>query len=85
MHCFPPPREQASFLLFAPQARIAPSALPSPTTATPSKPTAKKHGKRKTKARNLSRTLTPLADFRQLHTVTEKAIENGVLVAGKNE
>lgn len=42
----------------------------------PPKPTVKKRGKRKTKARNLPRTLTPLFTFRQVHSISEKAVEN---------
>jgi hypothetical protein len=41
----------------------------------PPKPTAKKRGKRKAKARKLlPGTLTPLATFRQLHHISEKVV-----------
>jgi hypothetical protein len=56
----------------APRARIAAAA------PTPPKPTAKKRGKRKTKAKNLPRTLMPLSTFRQIHGVSEKAVENAL-------
>jgi hypothetical protein len=66
----------------APRARMASSASAStsstPTPTAPPKPTAKKRGKRKTKARNLPRTLMPLSTFRQVHSVSEKAVENAV-------
>jgi len=58
----------------APRARMAPSA----SASTPPKPTAKKRSKRKTKARNLPRTLMPLSTFRQVHGVSEKAVENAI-------
>jgi hypothetical protein len=68
----------------APRARnAAPSAsastTPSTRTAAPPKPTAKKRGKRKAKARKLlPGTLTPLATFRQAHGISEKAVEIAV-------
>jgi uncharacterized coiled-coil protein SlyX len=69
----------------APRARnAAPSAsasasTPSTPTTTPPRLTRQVRPKRKTKARkNLPGTLTPLATFRQLHNVTEKAVENAV-------
>ena len=67
----------------APRARnAAPSASASTatrTTTAPPKPTAKKRGKRKGRARKLlPGTLTPLATFRQLHGISEKAVEIAV-------
>jgi hypothetical protein len=62
----------------APRARIAAPAAsaPSSPTATPPKPTAKKREKRKTKARKpLPASYVPLATFRQLHKISEKAVE----------
>ena len=50
-----------------------------PGTTTPPRLTRPVRSKRKSKTRkNLPGTLTPLATFRQLHNVTEKAVENAV-------
>jgi len=61
----------------APRARIASSAsTPSTSTAAPPKPTAKKRGKGRTKARKpLPASHVPLAIFRQLHKISDKAVE----------
>jgi hypothetical protein len=54
-----------------------------PRTTTPPRLTRQARSKRKTKARkNLPSTLVPLATFRQLHNVSEKAVENAV---GRNK
>jgi len=61
-----------------PRARTAAPAAsaPSSPTAAPPKPTAKKRGKRKTKARKpLPATFVPLSTFRQLHRISDKAVE----------
>lgn len=75
-HASAPPQERPPTP--APRARIAAPAAsaPSSPTAAPPKPTAKKRGKRKTKARKpLPASHVPLATFRQLHKISEKAVE----------
>src|SRR5216684_560372 len=53
-----------------------PASPPPPPPAPPPKPTAKKRGKRKTKARKpLPATFVPLSTFRQLHRISDKAVE----------
>ena len=59
-----------------PRARTAPSAsTPSTLTAAPPKPTAKKRGKRKTKAKELPRGFIPLSVFKSEHGISNKAVE----------
>lgn len=75
-HASAPPQERPSTP--APRARIAAPAASAPLspTAAPPKPTAKKRGKRKAKARKpLPASYVPLATFRQLHKISEKAVE----------
>ncbi len=63
----------------APAASASTTTPSTRTTTAPPKPTAKKRGKRKAKARKLlPGTLTPLATFRQLHGISEKAVEIAV-------